>query len=56
MKKHLFLSVVVLFALVLVSCGPRVTDVAVIKSGQTIKIGMGSPMTGGDSADRKSVG
>jgi len=61
MKKHVFLSVVILFALVLVSCGPKAAvepevcasdayGCAKIESGQTIKIGMGSPMTGGDSA------
>lgn len=80
MKKHVFLSVVVLFALVLVSCAPAAAPAeeapaaeeaapaeeamtgepevcatdeygcAKIEPGQTIKIGMGSPMTGGDSA------
>ncbi|MDO9546443.1 MAG: branched-chain amino acid ABC transporter substrate-binding protein [Pelolinea sp.] len=75
MKKHLFLSVVVLFALVLVSCAPAAAPAeeapaaevvveevvsgepevcasdaygcAVIEPGQTVKIGMSSPMTGG---------
>jgi len=49
MKKKILLSVVLLFSLVLSSCGPKVTDIAKIKPGETIKIGMGSPMTGGDS-------
>ena len=59
MKKHLYLTVVILFALVLVSCGPKSTPAdeeictadaygcAKIEAGQTIKIGMSSPMTGG---------
>ena len=59
MKKHLLLSVVILFALVLTSCGPKSTPAdeevctadaygcAKIEAGQTIKIGMSSPMTGG---------
>jgi len=59
MKKHLLLSVVILFALVLASCGPKSTPAdeevctadaygcAKIEDGQTIKIGMSSPMTGG---------
>lgn len=75
MKKHLFLSVVVLFALVLVSCAPAAAPAeeapaaeeameeeameeeaadpctdewgcAVVEPGQTVKIGMSSPMTG----------
>lgn len=59
MKKHLLLSVVILFALVLASCGPKSTPAdeevcttdaygcAKIEAGQTVKIGMSSPMTGG---------
>jgi len=80
MKKHVYVSLVVLFALLLASCAPAAAPAAEapaaeapaaeapaaagepavcatddygcakIEPGQTIKIGMGSPMTGGDSA------
>jgi len=64
MKKHYLLSIVILFAVVLASCAPAAEEAVVepdvcasdaygcakIEAGQTIKIGMSSPMTGGDSA------
>jgi len=59
MKKHYLLSIVILFAVVLASCAPAVKEAIVpevcasdaygcakVESGQTIKIGMSSPMTG----------
>ena len=57
MKIRHLIYVLVLFALVLTSCGPKEAEVpevctadeigcAVIPEGQTIKLGMGAPMTG----------
>lgn len=79
MKKNVYVSLVILFALLLVSCAPAAAPAApaaeapaaeapaaeapaedvcaadeygcaVIEPGQTVKIGMGSPMTGGDAS------
>ena len=63
MKNRLFIVLVVVLALVAAGCGSKggtsgapaacATDqfgCAVIKSGQTIKIGMGAPMTGDNAA------